>query len=86
VHGVGGNVFSSWVSESNNHMWPRDSFPEQSNLSGVQGRFSTIGYDAKVLDGGQPKTIQSAAEAIMAYVRVDRPPVRFESYGRGSDC
>lgn len=56
-------------------MWPRDSFPEQSINLGVRGRFSTIGYDAKVLDGGQPKTIQNAAEAVMGYVRTDRPPV-----------
>ena len=65
-------------------MWPRDSFPEQSINSGVRGRFSTIGYDAKVLDGGQPKTIQNAAEAIMAYVRADRPEVSLQPYDRGS--
>jgi hypothetical protein len=84
VHGVGGNVFSSWVSESTWHMWPRDSFPEQSINSGLRGRFSTIGYDAKVLDGGEPKTIQAAAESIMAYVRADRPAVSFQDSDLGS--
>jgi hypothetical protein len=84
VHGVGGNVFGSWVNDLTWHMWPRDSFPEQSINSGLRGRFSTIGYDAKVLDGGEPKTIQAAAEAIMSYVRADRPQVSFQDINQGA--
>jgi hypothetical protein len=62
-------------------MWPRDSFAEQSLSMGVRGRFSTLGYDAKVLDDGEPKTIQSTAESILSYIRADRPPVsRNERY------
>lgn len=56
-------------------MWPRDSFPEQCLNLGVRGRFSTLGYDAKILDGGEAKTIQTAAESILSYVRADRPQV-----------
>ena len=77
VHGVGGDAFSSWVSESTAHMWPRDSFPEHCLNLGVRGRFSALGYDAKVLDGGEPKTIQTAAESILSYIRADRPQVSF---------
>ncbi|KAH8665220.1 hypothetical protein BGZ60DRAFT_516466 [Tricladium varicosporioides] len=73
VHGVGGDAFSSWVCDATGHMWPRDSLPEQCLNLGVRGRFSTLGYDAKVLDGGQPKTIRNAAESILKYIAADRP-------------
>jgi len=75
VHGVGGDAFSSWVCDATGHMWPRDSLPEQCLNLGVRGRFSTLGYDAKVLDGGQPKTIHHAAESILKYIAADRPLV-----------
>ncbi|RDL35947.1 uncharacterized protein BP5553_06559 [Venustampulla echinocandica] len=74
VHGVGGDAFSSWVCDASGHMWPRDSLPEQCLNLGVRGRFSTLGYDAKVLDGGQLKTIHHAAESILKYIAADRPP------------
>jgi hypothetical protein len=74
VHGLGGDVFSSWANESTGHMWTRDSFPEQCINLGVRGRFSMLGYDAKVLDK-KSKNIQSAAEEILNHVRADRPRV-----------
>ncbi len=40
----------------------------------VRGRFSMIGFDAKVLDK-KPKNIQNAAEEILNHVRADRPAV-----------
>lgn len=67
-------MFSSWVNESTRHMWTRDSFPLQCISLGVRGRFSTLGYDAKILDK-KPKNIQNAAEEILNHVRADRPPV-----------
>ena len=67
-------MFSSWVNESTRHMWARDSFPLQCINLGVRGRFSMLGYDAKVLDG-KSKHLQSAAEEILNHVRVDRPRV-----------
>ncbi|KAH0559489.1 hypothetical protein GP486_003997 [Trichoglossum hirsutum] len=72
VHGPGGDAFSSWVNESTRHMWTRDSFPLQCINSGVRGRFSTLGYDAKILDK-KSKSFQRAAEEILNHVRVDRP-------------
>jgi hypothetical protein len=71
IHGLGGDVFSSWVNTDTRHMWARDSFPLQCINSGVRGRFSMIGYDAKVLDK-KPKNIQNAAEEILNHIRVDR--------------
>ena len=67
-------MFSSWANESTRHMWTRDSFPLQCINLGVRGRFSTLGYDAKILDK-KPKDIQNAAEEILNHVRADRPPV-----------
>ncbi|KAI9764705.1 MAG: hypothetical protein M1840_008097 [Geoglossum simile] len=72
VHGLGGDVFSSWANESTGHMWTRDSFPLQCINLGVRGRFSMLGYDAKVLDK-KSKNFQSAAEEILNHIRADRP-------------
>ncbi|KAL5346054.1 hypothetical protein ACLOAV_009085 [Pseudogymnoascus australis] len=72
VHGLGGDVFSSWVNADTHHMWARDSFPLQCINLNVRGRFSMIGFDAKVLDKKQ-KNIRDAAEEILNHVRADRP-------------
>lgn len=55
-------------------MWIRDSFPVQSINLGARGRFSALGYDAKIHDK-KLKTIQNAAEEILNHVKADRPPV-----------
>jgi hypothetical protein len=55
-------------------MWARDSFPLQCLNLNVQGRFSMIGFDAKVLDK-KPKNIRDAAEEILNHVKADRPAV-----------
>jgi hypothetical protein len=75
VHGVEGDVFSSWVNMTTRHMWARDSFPLHCVNSGVRGRFSMIGYDAKVL--GPQKSIQTAAEEVLNHIRADRPQVSY---------
>jgi hypothetical protein len=75
VHGVEGDAFTSWVCDSTGHMWPRDSFPQHCLNFGLRGRYSTLGYDAKVLDSGEPKTVQIAAESILTYIAADRPQV-----------
>lgn len=67
-------MFSSWVNADTRHMWARDSFPLQCLNLNVRGRFSMIGFDAKVLDKKQ-KNIRDAAEEILSHVRTDRPGV-----------
>jgi hypothetical protein len=75
VHGLGGHAYKAWASDITGHMWPRESLPERSEKVGRRGRFITIGYDAKVLSGTKPKTIETAAEEVLNHIRSDRPEV-----------
>lgn len=70
-----GDALTSWVFDGTGHMWPRDSFPQHCLNLGVRGRFSTVGYDSKVLASGEPKTVQGAAESLLTYIKADRPEV-----------
>jgi hypothetical protein len=70
-----GDAFTSWMFHETGHMWPRDSFPQHCLNLGVRGRFSTLGYDAKVLTSGEPRTAQGAAESLLTYIKADRPEV-----------
>lgn len=71
-------------------MWPRDLLPDDVRLSGLSGRFSTIGYKAQALSTfSASTTIQKSAEDLLMQISTHRRDVfaclRIPKAGRSAD-
>ena len=95
VHGLGGHAFETFaapIQKKHKHkeqkMWARDLLPEKFAKAGLQGRFSTLGYNANIVGGAGTTTIESAAKDLLYQLQHDRPegsqrPIFFVAHSLG---